>query len=40
MKDLQLKSRRFRAEREGDWRRLETLLARVEGRSAAGLSDQ
>jgi len=40
MKDLQLKSRRFRAEREGDWRRLETLLARVEGRSAAGLSDE
>src|SRR5271169_4440082 len=40
MKELQLKSRRFRAEREGDWRRLETLLARVEGRSAARLSDQ
>jgi uncharacterized membrane protein SpoIIM required for sporulation len=40
MKDLQLKSRRFRAEREGDWRRLETLLGRVEGHSAAKLSDQ
>src|SRR5580704_13740724 len=40
MRDLQLKSRRFRAEREGDWRRLETLLARVEGRSVAGLSDE
>jgi uncharacterized membrane protein SpoIIM required for sporulation len=40
MKDLQLKSRRFRAEREGDWRRLETLLGRVEGQSAAKLSDQ
>ena len=40
MKDLQLKSRRFRAEREGDWRRLESLLARVEGRSAVGLSDE
>jgi uncharacterized membrane protein SpoIIM required for sporulation len=40
MKDLQLKSRRFRTEREGDWRRLESLLARVEGHSAAGLSDQ
>jgi uncharacterized membrane protein SpoIIM required for sporulation len=40
MKDLQLKSRRFRAEREGDWRRLEGLLARVEGRSAAGLTDE
>jgi uncharacterized membrane protein SpoIIM required for sporulation len=40
MRDLQLKSRRFRAERDGDWRRLESLLARVEGRSAAGLSDE
>jgi len=40
MKDLQLKSHRFRAEREGDWRRLESLLARVEGRSAAKLSDE
>jgi uncharacterized membrane protein SpoIIM required for sporulation len=40
MKDLQLKSRRFRAEREGDWRRLESLLARVEGRSAKRLSDE
>jgi uncharacterized membrane protein SpoIIM required for sporulation len=40
MKELQLKSRRFRAEREGDWRRLEGLLARVEGRSAASLSDE
>jgi uncharacterized membrane protein SpoIIM required for sporulation len=40
MKDLQLKSQRFRAEREGDWRRLEGLLSRVEGRSAAGLTDK
>jgi uncharacterized membrane protein SpoIIM required for sporulation len=40
MKQLQLKSRRFRAEREGDWRRLESLLARVEGHSAAKLSDE
>ena len=40
MRDLQLKSQRFRAEREGDWRRLEGLLVRVEGRSAAGLTDQ
>jgi uncharacterized membrane protein SpoIIM required for sporulation len=30
MAELQLKSHRFRAEREADWRRLETLLARVE----------
>ncbi|HZZ90430.1 MAG TPA: stage II sporulation protein M [Caulobacteraceae bacterium] len=40
MKPLQLKSRRFRTEREGDWRRLEGLLARVEGRSASSLTDQ
>ena len=40
MKELQLKSRRFRAEREGDWRRLESLLARVEGKSAKSLSDE
>src|SRR5580704_15974634 len=39
MKELQLKSRRFRAEREGDWRRLEGLLTRAESRSAASLSD-
>jgi hypothetical protein len=30
MAELQLKSHRFRAEREADWRRLESLLARVE----------
>jgi uncharacterized membrane protein SpoIIM required for sporulation len=30
MADLQLKSHRFRAEREGDWRRLERLLDRAE----------
>jgi uncharacterized membrane protein SpoIIM required for sporulation len=30
MAELQLKSHRFRAEREADWRRLETLLSRVE----------
>ena len=34
MAELELKSRRFRAEREADWRRLETLLDRVERRSA------
>jgi uncharacterized membrane protein SpoIIM required for sporulation len=28
--ELQLKSNRFRAEREADWRRLESLLARIE----------
>ncbi len=36
--ELQLKSHRFRMEREADWRRLEALLARVEGGSAASLS--
>jgi uncharacterized membrane protein SpoIIM required for sporulation len=30
MAELQLKSHRFRAEREADWRRLETLLGRAE----------
>ena len=40
MKDLQLKSHRFRAEREGDWRRLEGLLAKAEGGRAAKLSDE
>jgi len=40
MKDLQLKSQRFRAEREGDWRRLEGLLNRVERGSVATLSDE
>jgi uncharacterized membrane protein SpoIIM required for sporulation len=36
---LVLKSSRFRAEREADWRRLETLLERAEKRSARALSD-
>ena len=40
LKDLRLKSQQFRAEREADWRRLEGLLARVEGRSATSLSDE
>ena len=40
MKDLQLKSQRFRAEREWDWRRLDGLLQRVEQRSAASLTDE
>ncbi len=39
MKDLQLKSHRFRAEREADWRRLEALLAKAEGGRAASLKD-
>jgi len=40
MKELQLKSQRFRAEREWDWRRLDGLLRRVEGGSASSLSDE
>jgi uncharacterized membrane protein SpoIIM required for sporulation len=40
MDELRLKSYRFRAEREGDWRRLETLLARAEGGGPAALSDE
>ncbi|HWA62281.1 MAG TPA: stage II sporulation protein M [Caulobacteraceae bacterium] len=39
MKDLQLKSHRFRAERENDWRRLESLLAKAEGGRAGALTD-
>jgi len=38
--NLQLKSQRFRAEREWDWRRLDGLLRRVEERSAASLTDE
>lgn len=38
MAELTLKSHRFRAEREADWRRLETLLARVEKGGARRLS--
>ncbi|MEO8114208.1 MAG: stage II sporulation protein M, partial [Phenylobacterium sp.] len=40
MRDLQLKSNRFRAEREGDWRKLELLLAEAEGGRAAALTDE
>ena len=36
---LSLKSHRFRAEREADWRRLEDLLDRVEKGSGASLTD-
>jgi uncharacterized membrane protein SpoIIM required for sporulation len=38
--ELQLKSTRFREEREAGWRRLESLLAKVERGSAAALSDE
>jgi uncharacterized membrane protein SpoIIM required for sporulation len=38
--ELQLKSTRFREEREAGWRRLEGLLAKVEKGSAAALSDE
>jgi uncharacterized membrane protein SpoIIM required for sporulation len=40
MQELRLKSYRFRAEREADWAKLEALLTRAEGRSAAALSDE
>jgi uncharacterized membrane protein SpoIIM required for sporulation len=40
MAELHLKSYRFRAEREDDWRRLETLLAKVGKGSARTLSDE
>lgn len=39
MKELELKSRRFREERELEWRKLEELLSRAERRSAAALTD-
>jgi uncharacterized membrane protein SpoIIM required for sporulation len=39
MAELQLKSWRFRQEREADWRRLEGLLARLEGGSIRRLAD-
>jgi uncharacterized membrane protein SpoIIM required for sporulation len=39
MAELQLKSRRFREEREHDWRRLERLLNRIETNGARTLSD-
>ena len=40
MSELQLKSTRFREEREAGWRKLESLLAKVERGSAASLSDE
>jgi uncharacterized membrane protein SpoIIM required for sporulation len=38
--ELQLKSTRFREEREAGWKRLEALLAKVERGSASSLSDE
>src|SRR5271169_1858648 len=40
MDELRLRSYRFRVEREADWRRLEALLERAEGRGAAALTDE
>lgn len=40
MSELVLKSRRFRQEREADWRRLEDLLRRLEGGSIHRLSNE
>ena len=39
MSELQLKSQRFRREREVDWKRLEALVTKAEKRSAGALSD-
>jgi uncharacterized membrane protein SpoIIM required for sporulation len=39
LRDLQLKSSRFRSEREADWRQLDWLLKKAEGGSPARLSD-
>lgn len=39
MSELQLKSQRFRREREADWKRLEALVTKAEKRSAGALSD-
>ncbi|MBC6981879.1 stage II sporulation protein M [Caulobacter sp. 17J80-11] len=40
MAELQLKSWRFRVEREDDWRRLEALLRKAESKSASALTDE
>jgi uncharacterized membrane protein SpoIIM required for sporulation len=40
MADRALKSQRFRNAREWDWRRLEGLLRKMEGRSLSSLSDE
>jgi len=39
VKELTLKSHRFRKEREAEWRKLEDILARAEASSAKALSD-
>lgn len=39
MRDLQLKSQRFRAERQEDWRRLGVLIDKAEARGISSLSD-
>lgn len=39
MSEPQLKSQRFRREREADWRRLEALVDKAETRSASALTD-
>ena len=39
MSELQLKSQRFRREREDDWRRLESIVDKAEKKSASALSD-
>ena len=39
MSELQLKSQRFRTERERDWRQLEALVTKAEKRSASALSN-
>lgn len=39
MSEIQLKSQRFRREREADWRRLEAIVDKAEKRSASALSD-
>ncbi|HYE42579.1 MAG TPA: stage II sporulation protein M [Caulobacteraceae bacterium] len=40
MAELRLKSQRFREERENDWRRLESLMDKVERRGARSLTDE
>jgi uncharacterized membrane protein SpoIIM required for sporulation len=40
MSDISLKSHKFRLDREDSWKKLETLLARLESRSMKALSDE
>ena len=37
---LTLKSKRFREERQADWKEMESLLQRIESRSVRGLKDE